>query len=75
VVDGDCPPNGHPGTNDWSGCHKYSPFADKCGAEFEAAFTAKYVEYMTNITRWYNSTDIQVRRPTTAAAPPLAVRC
>ena len=37
--------------SDWSGCTKYS--ADKCGPEFQSAFTEQYISFMRNITlRW-----------------------
>jgi hypothetical protein len=47
------------GDNDYAGCSKFSPFKDKCGAEFGAAFTATYVEFMKNVAKWYNKPDMQ----------------
>ena len=45
------------GTNDWSGCQKFSE--DKCGPKFQSAFAEQYTSFMRNITRWWPQTPIK----------------
>lgn len=45
------------GTNDYDGC-KRAPVPDPCGKAFDQEFTTRYVGFMQDITRWYNTTDM-----------------
>lgn len=46
------------GTNDYDGCRRLEG-SDPCGQAFDQAFTARYVAFVQEIVKWYNTTDMQ----------------
>lgn len=44
------------GTNDYNGCKLLRPGEDPCGSAFDQEFASKYLDFMVDITRWYNTT-------------------